>query len=394
MSELAIPAPTGDAATVADDGATDAVTALAEKNAKIEEALGFALMANPESVSVLLQMGDHMAAQDRGAEAADWYRAALEVKPEHADALVKLGTLLHWYPAFQEEAITLLQRAVAQDATLVAAYGPLASSLAYSGRSEEAVVVLRAWCAAAPLDAAATHMLAAHSHEQVPDRANDAFVQKTFDQGAEQFDVLLRDTLQYRAPEALMAHLEHVLPDVMRLAASSLDILDVGCGTGLAAAILKPHARRLVGVDLSPKMLAKAGALALYDELATAELTAYLAACDGEFDVLFAADTLVYFGRLDDVFTNAFAALRPGGCLGFTVERLPDATGSPATPGFVLTATGRYQQSERYVREALERAGFAAPHIIETQLRVEQNAPVIGLVVVAVKPENPAKVQA
>ena len=391
MSELEVPSPTGDAATAGEASGADAIASLAAKNAKIEEALGFALMANPESVSVLLQMGDHMAAQDRGAEAADWYRAALEVKPEQTETLLKLGTLLHWYPAFQEEAITLLQRAITQDATVTAAYGPLASSLAYSGRSEEAVVVLRAWCAAAPLDAAAAHMLAAHSHEQVPDRANDAFVQKTFDQGAEQFDVLLRDTLQYRAPEALMAHLELVLPDMMRLAASSLDILDVGCGTGLAAALLKPHAQRLVGVDLSPKMLAKAGALALYDELATAELTAYLAACDAEFDVLFAADTLVYFGRLDEVFANAFAALRPGGCLAFTVEHLPDVTDSAATPGFVLTATGRYQQSESYLREALASAGFSAPHIIETQLRVEQEAPVIGLVVVAAKPDKPAK---
>ena len=385
MSELAVPSPTGDAATAGDGSGADAIASLAAKNAKIEEALGFALMANPESVSVLLQMGDHMAAQDRGAEAADWYRAALELKPEQTETLLKLGTLLHWYPAFQEEAITLLQRAVAQDATVVAAYGPLASSLAYSGRSEEAVVVLRAWCAAAPLDAAAAHMLAAHSHEQVPDRANDAFVQKTFDQGAEQFDVLLRDTLQYRAPEALMAHLELVLPNMMRLATSSLDILDVGCGTGLAAALLKPHAHRLVGVDLSPKMLAKAGALALYDELATAELTGYLAACDAEFDVLFAADTLVYFGRLDEVFANAFAALRPGGCFAFTVERLADAVDNATMPGFVLTSTGRYQQSERYVDEALIRAGFATVHIEPARIRVEQNAQVIGLVVVAVK---------
>ncbi len=385
MSDLKLPSIAGDAATTSE---ADAVAALADKNSKIESALGFALMANPESVSVLVQMADHMAAQDRGAEAADWYRAALEVKPEHSDALLKLGTLLHWYPAFQEEAITLLQRVVAQDATVVAAYGPLASSLAYAGRSEEAVAVLRAWCAAAPLDTTAAHLLAAHSHEQVPDRANDAFVQKTFDQGAEQFDALLRETLQYRAPEALMAQLELVRPDMMGLAASSLDILDLGCGTGLAAALLKPHARRLVGVDLSPKMLAKAGALALYDELATAELTAYLAARDDEFDVLFAADTLVYFGRLDEVFANAFAALRLGGCLAFTVERLADAADNASVPGFVLTSTGRYQQSERYVGEALTSARFAAVHIEQARIRTEGNAPVIGLVVVAVKSAN------
>lgn len=384
MSELEVPSPTAADTTAAN--AVDPVAALAEENARIEAALGFALVSNPENVSTLVQMGDHMAVQDRAPEAADWYRAALDVTPEHVAALLKLGTLLHWYPAFQDEAITLLQRAVAQDATTIAAYRPLASSLEYAGRHAEAVAALRAWLLAAPDDADVVHLLAAYSHEAVPDRANDDFVRHTFDRGAEKFDALLRDTLHYRAPEALMAHLQNVLPERMRTAESSLDVLDIGCGTGLAAALLKPHAQRLVGVDLSPKMLAKAGALALYDELATGELTAYLGACSAEFDLLFAADTLVYCGRLDEVFTNAFAALRQGGCLAFTVERLPEATEGTAAPGFVLTATGRYQQSERYVREALARAGFAAAHIIESQLRVERDAPVIGLVAVAIKP--------
>jgi predicted TPR repeat methyltransferase len=389
MSDPEATSPTGDTVAASE---VDAVAAAAERNAQIESGIGFALMANPENVSALMQMGDHMAAQDRSREAADWYRSALAVKPEHTGALIKLGTLLHWYPAFQEEAITLLQQAVVLDPTVIAAYRPLASSLEYSGRHAEAVAALRAWRAASPEDADVAHMLAAYSHEEIPDRANDDFVQHTFDKAAEKFDALLRDTLQYRAPEALMAHLEDTLPEKMKGRGPLLDILDLGCGTGLGASLLRPHAIRLVGVDLSPKMLAKAGALALYDELATAELTAYLAACKADFDLLFAADTLVYFGRLEEVFVNAFAALRSGGCLAFTVEFLHTAeTGEAvdgAPSGFVLTATGRYQQSEHYVRQALQSAGFAASHIIKAQLRTENDKPMIGLVVIAVKSED------
>ena len=40
-----------------------------------------------------------------------------------------------------------------------------------------------------------------------------------------------------------------------------LEIVDAGCGTGLLAPHLRPYARRLVGVDLSPKMLEKARAM-------------------------------------------------------------------------------------------------------------------------------------
>ena len=41
---------------------------------------------------------------------------------------------------------------------------------------------------------------------------------------------------------------------------ASLDILDIGCGTGLAGAWLKDYARSLVGVDLSEQVRVGEGA--------------------------------------------------------------------------------------------------------------------------------------
>ncbi len=57
---------------------------------------------------------------------------------------------------------------------------------------------------------------------------------------------------------------------------ASLAVLDAGCGTGLCAPWLVPYAHRLVGVDLSQAMLDKAAARACYDELAKADLVAFL----------------------------------------------------------------------------------------------------------------------
>ena len=54
----------------------------------------------------------------------------------------------------------------------------------------------------------------------------------------------------------------------------ALEVLDAGCGTGLAAPLLGPYARRLVGVDLSGAMLEQARALPQYDELVE-ELTKF-----------------------------------------------------------------------------------------------------------------------
>ena len=53
-------------------------------------------------------------------------------------------------------------------------------------------------------------------------------------------------------------------------------ILDAGCGTGLAGKKLREKASRLVGVDISPKMLIKAEEKGIYDELVEMELVTFL----------------------------------------------------------------------------------------------------------------------
>ena len=84
-------------------------------------------------------------------------------------------------------------------------------------------------------------------------------------------------------------------------ASKSLDVLDAGCGAGLCGPLIAPCARRLVGVDLSGRMLAQARNKNVYDELIQRELTSYLRDSPAVFDAIVSADTLVYFGPLRDV---------------------------------------------------------------------------------------------
>jgi predicted TPR repeat methyltransferase len=156
--------------------------------------------------------------------------------------------------------------------------------------------------------------------------------------------------------------------------------LDAGCGTGLCGPLLRPWAARLVGVDLSAGMLARARLRGTYDELIEAELTEYLLGQPAAFDVIAAADTLIYFGDLAPLLAAVAYALRPGGLLAFTVEHL-----SPREPGtdVQLHATGRYRHTEPYVRNCLERAGLSVSAVEHATLRTEGAQPVAGLVVLA-----------
>ena len=148
----------------------------------------------------------------------------------------------------------------------------------------------------------------------------------------------------------------------------------------LVRAAVTTYASRLVGVDLSAGMLEHARRKKVYTELVQSELTEFLAEHRQAFDVVVAADTLVYFGDLRPFVRAAAGALRPSGLLVFTVE---DSV-SQADAGFRLELHGRYSHSDEYVRRVLEDVGLSS-EVQRADLRMEAGEPVAGLVVRAAK---------
>jgi predicted TPR repeat methyltransferase len=122
----------------------------------------------------------------------------------------------------------------------------------------------------------------------------------------------------------------------------------------------------------------------VYDELVKGELTEYLRSCPGSFDVIVSADTLVYFGALEDVIAAAAGALRPDGYFIFTVEEF---VGAVDEAEYCLKPHGRYNHARRYVERLLASVGLRAV-IVPAELRLEAGAPVDGLVVRAGRRES------
>ena len=120
----------------------------------------------------------------------------------------------------------------------------------------------------------------------------------------------------------------------------------------------------------------------LYDELVVGELCEFMRRNREAFDVVLSADTLCYFGALEEALAAAHVCLRPGGLLLFTVERW--TTPDPEAR-YCMQVHGRYAHAASYVRSALAASGFRVVELREEVLRSEIGADVGGLVAAAVR---------
>ncbi len=235
-------------------------------------------------------------------------------------------------------------------------------------RHAEARALLEDWLQEKPAHPVALHLQAAYQGA-LPERCSPGFVTATFDRFAASFDDTLT-RLHYTGPQLVREHLAD--PD---LGASKLDVLDLGCGTGLIGVELAPYARDLQGVDLSAAMLAQAAARAVYTRLQQADLVDFLAGTDATFDLITCLDTCIYLGRLDTMFAGVARCLRDGGQFLFTTEKLEDPQ---AVPGYHLRLSGRYAHHPAYVSAALEDCGLQVVHCIDTTLRMESGYPIMA----------------
>ena len=341
-----------------------------------DEAMDFvkrALKLAPRNADAWNNLGNMLLAGNDEQAAEFAYTSATNQKPDYAEAWYNLANLFRRQRR-RNDAVKCYRRVIELNPRFAGAYENIALLFLRIGRPDLTADVYRRWLSVEPDNPIARHMAAAYSEANAPTRAEDAYVAKIFDRFADTFDESLAK-LHYAAPGLLTAALTEVIPFTEK----RLAVLDAGCGTGLCGPLLRSSARQLVGVDLSAGMLAKARERRIYDELHTSELVAFMRAHPHEYDVVISADTLVYFGALEEATVAAASALKAGGVLAFSVEAEPIGS----TEKFRLHQSGRYSHSQDYVRECLEAAGFKVLLIEGAVLRKEGGADVLGYVVLA-----------
>jgi predicted TPR repeat methyltransferase len=206
-----------------------------------------------------------------------------------------------------------------------------------------------------------------------------AYVRALFDQYAPKFESALVGDLGYRGP-ALLFKAVLAARAAIRKPAFFRRAIDLGCGTGLAAAAFARNVDHFIGIDLSPRMIEKARATSLYAELEADDLLQGLRRKpDAGAELILAADAMVYVADLAPVLMEAQRVLVAGGIFAFTTE-------THGGEGVILGEGLRYAHSADQVRASVEAAGLNLSLLEDRSARNEVNTPVPGLVVVAAKP--------
>lgn len=232
--------------------------------------------------------------------------------------------------------------------------------------------------------------------ETVHRRKPKEFVAELFDSFADTFDEKLLNSLEYKVPR-LVGELAASLSTEYKA------VLDAGCGTGLAGRYIRPMVPNgvIIGVDASQKMLDKAkyctltsgcglevkegpDSLPLYDGLVKMDLEEMTIKSLAQvttvqsltgFDLIVAADVLVYFGNLDTLIQTFATISKPGGHLIFSCELTTD---DEAPLGWRLLPSGRFAHTKKHAVDIAMAVGYQLVHYEEIVPRTERGAPVRG----------------
>ena len=338
-------------------------------NRPSDAALAFesAILLNKNFVAAWINLGKVRLALGEITRAEHALTTAMGLDQNRVEIWLALAKL-HEQAKFPERAITLLQEMRRRFGAEPTRDAELLRVLIATGKQHQTIELLEEMLVAQPNDPIAKYLLAVNTG-QSPQRADNAYVTALFDNHALHYELQMK-AMRYQAHQLIARAL------VAQIAAPA-SVLDLGCGTGLVAQELSGYT--ITGVDLSSAMLAQArGYMALHHE----EIGAFLSACaDSRYDAVVLAETSVYFGSLLETFKQLARVLSKGGVICLNVETDPSINKSQ----FVLRPTGRFEHSANYLRHCCQQAGLEVLTLEPIESRLDNNKPVLGLLLLARK---------
>ncbi|MCM1324762.1 MAG: tetratricopeptide repeat protein [Acetobacter sp.] len=297
----------------------------------------------------------------RIAEALEEYRQAAMLAPEQPEISYNLALILK-ETGDLEEALGLLFNAhlKAPENQLFIINLSETLSLLYKENAELALKIAQNWQKQEPENIFSARLLAGISGSM--DGGTDViYSKKLFDAFAESYDI----TMGKLEPQIIAKFKE-------LYGAVKGKVLDLGCGTGLAAEALGNAETVFNGVDVSAEMIAKARLKGVYNNLYQEDILTFLRNNPPAlmYDLVIAFDVFCYLGDLKAILQNL-----KGVEVWFSIESADDNRGQD----YYLTPSGRYKHRADYINKILQSVGFTEIMSYPLVLRKEQGEDVWGI---------------
>jgi predicted TPR repeat methyltransferase len=315
--------------------------------------------------------------KDQLNDAKFFFEKAIELKPDFTDALNNLGFVQHNLGKL-DQAVRLYKQVVAIDSNYALASENKILSVIYffsQGSIQEALDALSILVEKNPKDALLFNMLggcfasigqtdlAIENYQKalefepeyaIPKHMLNSFIGHTSIEPPKEYVKNLFDDYAYRFNDSLVNNLQYNLPFIIKdlilqsnTQKSEYDnVMDLGCGTGLAGKNLRDISSHLTGVDISENMISEALKLDIYDNLIVGDILETLSSSQEKFDLLVALDVLVYIGDALSTFQAVRECCKPDSLFAFSVEIQEES-------GYSLLKSARYAHSEEYIMSLL-----------------------------------------
>ena len=313
--------------------------------------------------------------KDQLNDAKFFFEKAIELKPDYTDALNNLGFVQHKLGKL-DQAVRLYKQVVAIDSNYALASENKILSVIYffsQGSIQEALDTLSILVEKNPKDPLLYNMLggcfasigqtdlAIENYQKalefepeyaIPKHMLNSLMGHTSKEPPKEYVKNLFDDYAYRFNDSLVNNLQYNLPFIIKdliLRSNSEkseynNVIDLGCGTGLAGKSLRDISSHLTGIDISENMISEAEKLDIYDNLIVGDIVETLSSSQEKIDLFVALDVLIYIGDALLTFQAVRECCKPDSLFAFSVEIQEES-------GYSLLKSARYAHSDKYIME-------------------------------------------
>jgi len=315
------------------------------------------LVLKPDFSKMHNNLGVILQNQGQLNDAVKHLEEAVTIRPDFAEAHNNLGNIhkdLNEYDA----AIFHYKKAISIKSNYAEAHFNLGTTLNQLGRLEAAIKSLELAVNNKVDYGEALHLLNALTGKTTKSPPKE-YVEKLFDDYADRFDNSLVGQLQYKLPFLIKELINKIAPSSNKFN----NVIDLGCGTGLAGLELRGISNILTGIDLSNKMIIKAKERQVYDHLIEGDIAKTLNASKEKYNLFIALDVLIYIGEVSSIFKAIRNCCSQNAIFIFSIEAQMDGE-------YSLLKTGRYSHSEDYI---LRKASYGFKLILSQEVRLRKD---------------------